>query len=223
MATRIINGRTAVDRAGAAELTGSAVPTIDYWYRTRDKCGFPERVPGAGTGAWWYAEDLQRFTAEHQAAKKATLTTVDRSGDPDELVDAPAVARILGYTDPRGLRNSSVWQPLLDHVADVELLPSGTQRRRWMRRTVWAIADARPGKGGGRRVGTARGDVDRSGDPDDLVGAPEAARVLGYSKAQLLPQEVLDRADDVTVGAAGRSRRKWRRHTLWAIADSWTS
>jgi len=44
---------------------------------------------------------------------------------------------------------------------DVELLPSGNQRRKWKRRTVWEIADARPGKGGGRRVGTARGPIDR--------------------------------------------------------------
>jgi hypothetical protein len=118
---------------------------------------------------------------------------------------------------------SSLWRPLLERVAETDLLPAGGQRRKWTRRTVWEIADARTGKGGGRRVGTPRGQVDRTGDPDELVGAPEAARVLGYSKAQLLPQPVLELADEDTVGAGGRHYRKWRRRTLWAFADSWAT
>lgn len=222
MATRLINGRRAVDRAGAADAASVSVPQVDKLYRERARTRFPERIPGT---TCWYEDDILAWKPVHQESRTAALTTVDRSGDPDELVIAAEIARILGYRDRTSLSNSSVWPRLLElnKPEDNQILPSGRPRRRWPRRVVWQVGDARTGKSGpqsGRPVGTPRsGPVDRTGDPEELVGAPETARTLGYSKAESLPQAVLDRADEVTTDKAGRQHRKWRRRTLWTIAD----
>jgi len=61
--------------------------------------------------------------------------------------------------------------------------------------------------------------VNRSGDPRDLLTAPQAAHVLGYKNHRSLPDELLrnpDRADELP---SGRLRRRWYRQTVWDYAD----
>jgi hypothetical protein len=215
MPDRTAHDRPVVDRAGAAAAAGISVPRIDQLYRDRATTGFPERIPDT---RHWYHDEITAWAQEHRQAKKAELTEVDHSGDPDELVTTPEVARILGYHDRRSLNHSSVWPRLLDHVDQEEQLPSGRARRHWRRRTVWAIADARTGKHGtGRPTGHQ---VDRGGDPNDLLGATQAARALGYAPTSPLPAALLELADDIQTGPAGRQRRRWRRSTLWTYADT---
>ncbi|MGH3716267.1 MAG: helix-turn-helix domain-containing protein [Micromonosporaceae bacterium] len=62
--------------------------------------------------------------------------------------------------------------------------------------------------------------VDRSGDPDELLTAPQAARVLGYRDHRSLPANLRANPDDVTELPSGRLRRRWHRRTLWAYADN---
>lgn len=61
--------------------------------------------------------------------------------------------------------------------------------------------------------------ADRSGDPDDLLTAPQAAKVLGYRDHRSLTAALLDHPDDVTELPSGRLRRRWYRRTVWAYAD----
>jgi predicted DNA-binding transcriptional regulator AlpA len=61
--------------------------------------------------------------------------------------------------------------------------------------------------------------VDRRGNPDDLLSAPQAAKVLGYRDHRSLTAALLDRPDDVTELPSGRLRRRWYRRTIWAYAD----
>ena len=61
--------------------------------------------------------------------------------------------------------------------------------------------------------------VDRTGNPRDLLTAPQAARVLGYKNHRSLPDELLqspDRADELP---SGRLRRRWYRQTVWDYAN----
>lgn len=217
MAMRILNGREAVDRAGAAEVAQLGLSTIGLLHRHRATNGFPERIPGTTE---WYADDIRTWAEEHREAKRAALTPIDRSGDPDELVGQRVAAQILGYSDPQSLRNTPTWARLLAAVDDQEELPSGRVRRRWRRRTVQDVGDQRTGRGGGRPTGAPAGQPDRSGEPDELVDAATAAHVLGYSRAENLPTVVLNAADSVKTGPRGRSRRHWRRSTLWSLADT---
>lgn len=61
--------------------------------------------------------------------------------------------------------------------------------------------------------------VNRQGDPQDLLTAPQAAKVLGYKDHRSLPPALRanpDRADELP---SGRLRRYWYRRTVWAFAD----
>ncbi|WP_155945641.1 hypothetical protein [Micromonospora sp. CNB394] len=219
MPTRDAHGSAHVGRTQAAAMLGISVSHLDRLYSERATNGFPDRV----NGTEWRADDIAAFQLPRDKARRAASDAVDRTGDPDELVPTATVARILGYRSVDSLQGRNrIWPLLLERVDDESLTPTGRKRRRWKRRTVWEIADSRTGKGAshtGRPRATPQGHPDRSGDPDELVGAAEAARVLGYNHPTALPDEVLRRADEDTAGPKGRHRRKWKRATLWAILD----
>jgi hypothetical protein len=63
-------------------------------------------------------------------------------------------------------------------------------------------------------------DVDRHGDPFDLLTAPQAAKVLGYKDHRSLTPSLRHHPDDVTVLPSGLLRRRWYRHTIWTFADT---
>jgi hypothetical protein len=150
---RKLGGRIAVDRRGVAALTGAAYSTVNHWHRQRTHTGFPEGFQDEDGHELFWLQDIESFHAAHVAAKKAELTSVDRTGDPDELVTSGTAAKILGYRSYRNLPDA-----LLDAADNTERLPSGRVRRRWRRRTVWAIADARTGRQStGRTPGSTTG------------------------------------------------------------------
>jgi hypothetical protein len=65
--------------------------------------------------------------------------------------------------------------------------------------------------------------IDRGGDPDELVGSGEAARIMGYASYRNLPAELYDNPDHDETLSGGRRRRKyWHRRSVWAIADART-
>ncbi|WP_341718813.1 hypothetical protein QQG74_03285 [Micromonospora sp. FIMYZ51] len=149
MARQVINGRTALDRAGVAAHTGAAYTTVNHWHRHRARFGFPHGFAHDGK-EWFWLDDIEAFHLAHQAAKRAELTKVDRRGDPEDLIGSGAAARVLGYGSYRNLPDT-----LYDHPDRVEMLPDGRLRRLWFRRTVWAVADARTGRQStGRTPGT---------------------------------------------------------------------
>lgn len=154
MGTRTINSRPALDRPGVAEYTGKSENTVKYWYLNRKRTGFPETCDTDSDGRqWFWQTEITAFWKRHQAAKEAALTTVDRSGDPGELVTAPQAAKILGLAHRDNLPNT-----LLDHPDDVEDLVSGRKRRRWRRSSLWAYADRRiADPAAGRPTGTGTG------------------------------------------------------------------
>ena len=149
MATRVIKGRAAVDRAGVAAHLGVAYTTVNHWHRYRAHFEFPEEF-GFDGGEWFWLDDIEAFHAAHLTAKRAVLTKVNRHGRPDDLVGSGAAAKILGYRSYRNLPDT-----LLDRPDRTEELPDGRIRRYWYRRTVWAVADARTGRQStGRTPGT---------------------------------------------------------------------
>ncbi|MFY1681666.1 hypothetical protein ACN265_09080 [Micromonospora sp. WMMD730] len=211
-----------VNRAEAAAILGISVSRLDRLYHDRSTTGFPSR---ADDGHSWHRSDITRYRPPAEQVTRSAQASIDRSGDPDELVDAATAAQILGYRERSALHgNNPVWLRLKECADDVSLTPGGRSRRRWKRSTVWTIAESRIGRGGtrataGRPTGTPAGHPDRSGDPDELVGRAEAARVLGYSHPNALPPQALDRADEQSTGPSGRRRLRWRRKTLWTMLD----
>jgi hypothetical protein len=65
--------------------------------------------------------------------------------------------------------------------------------------------------------------VDRGGDPDDLVNAAEAARMLGYANRHVIHANrrlgYFPEADAYGPAARGRPGPLWKRSTVWAAAD----
>lgn len=64
--------------------------------------------------------------------------------------------------------------------------------------------------------------IDRSGDPNELVGSGTAAKILRYNSYRNLPDGLLGQPDDIEILSDGRKRRYWYRRTVWAVADART-
>ncbi|RQW98748.1 hypothetical protein [Micromonospora inaquosa] len=136
----MIGGRIALDRAGVAAHVVAAYSTVNHWHRHRARFGFPEGFRHDGRD-WFWLDDIETFHTVHQVAKRAELTKVDRRGNSEDLIGSGAAAKVLGYGSYRNLPAT-----LLNHPDHVEELSDGRIRRRWYRRTVWAVADARTGR-----------------------------------------------------------------------------
>ncbi|MGA5304578.1 hypothetical protein ACPCHT_32035 [Nucisporomicrobium flavum] len=150
VARRTFGTRVALDRHGVGTHTGAAASTVNHWHRHRERTGFPEAFTDDTGTEWFWQDEIDAFYTAHLKAKLAVLTPVDRSGDPNELVGSGDAARILGYGSYRNLPDE-----LRDQPDDIEILSDGRLRRRWQRRTVWAIAAARTGRQStGRTPGT---------------------------------------------------------------------
>ncbi|GAA3339449.1 hypothetical protein GCM10020358_49140 [Amorphoplanes nipponensis] len=208
-----INGRLALDRTGIADRLGTHISRVDAFIAGAPDNGFPQPTEDR----WYNADDIDAFAAAHEQQQRDTLTKIDYTGDPDDLVTKADIARIVGYRSPTNLNKSS----LLDRLLELNkpehntTTPSGRTRMRWPRRTAWKAAEQRTGRTG-RPPGTTRV-IDRSGDPDELVDATEATRVLGYKRVANLPQALRDQPDEQG------PPRKWKRATLWSHAASSTA
>ncbi|WP_433294550.1 hypothetical protein ACQP2F_33390 [Actinoplanes sp. CA-030573] len=210
--TTTIGEQLMLDRDGVADRLGTHISRVDAFIADAPDNGFPEPVEGR----WYDAADIDAFQAAHQQQQKK-LTEIDYTGDPDDLVTKAEAARIAGYNTAVSINNSSLLDTLLalnkpEHNAT---MPSGRPRLRWPRRTVWQAAEQRTGRTGRPRGATRT--IDRSGPPDELVVATEAARILGYKRVANLPRTLRDNPDE-----QGPPRR-WKRATLWAHASNPTS
>ena len=92
-------------------------------------------------------------TRRYLRGKVESLTRVDRSGDPDDLVDAAEAARMLRYSS----RDVIHANRRLGYFPEPDAYGTAARGRPaplWKRSTVWAAADRRPGMGGGHKPGT---------------------------------------------------------------------
>jgi predicted DNA-binding transcriptional regulator AlpA len=140
------DGRTLITRAEVARLTGLSESAVAGLYSRRAASGHPNAVHRDGRWLYFDEHDILDWHHRRQTAKKATLTHVDRTGDPDELLDRHAAARLLGYTaanviDSYRARNTGYFPD-----------PDAGRPLRWRRATLWAFADrrSRPGRAGHR-------------------------------------------------------------------------
>ncbi len=72
--------------------------TVDGWYRDRARTGHPEKAGKIGRTDYWYDDEWTAWHTAYLQAKRDSLTQIDRTGDPDDLVDAAEAARMLGYS-----------------------------------------------------------------------------------------------------------------------------
>ena len=114
--------------------------------------------------------------------KVESLTQVDRSGDPDDLVDATEAARMLRYANRHVIHANR----RLGYFPEPDAYGKAAKGRRaplWKRSTVWAAADRRQGMGGGRKPGTPGAPA----KPHPYAGDERLTRVLAELRAGIQP------------------------------------
>lgn len=144
------DGRTLITREELRRLTGLAEVTVTTLYSQRASSGHPPAVHRDGLWLYFDEADVLGWHAHRLEAKRATLTPVDRSGDPDELLDQAEAAALLGLSGPKVI--SSYRARNKGYFPD----PDAEQPLRWRRATLWAFADrrSRPGRAGHPRART---------------------------------------------------------------------
>jgi hypothetical protein len=160
---------------GRADIAARGVPasTVNGWYRDRARTSHPEKAGRIGRTDYWYEDEWTSWHQAHQRAKTESLTQVDRDGDPDDLVDAAEAARMMGYAR----RNVIHANRRLGYFPEPDAYGTTAKGRRaplWKRSTVWAVADRRPGIGGGHKPGTPGAPA----KPHPYAGDERLARVL---------------------------------------------
>jgi hypothetical protein len=146
-----INGRPVISRADIA-ARGVPKTTVNGWYRDRARTGHPEKAGRIGRTDYWYEDEWTAWHEAHRRGKIESLTQVDRSGAPDDLVDAAEAARMLRYAS-RYVIHANRRQGYFPEP-DAYGTNAGRRAPLWKRSTVWAAADSRQGMGGGHKPGT---------------------------------------------------------------------
>jgi predicted DNA-binding transcriptional regulator AlpA len=138
------DGHTLITRAELARITGVSEQHLAGLYSQRAESGHPEAVHREGQFLYFDEAECREWHDRYTAAKLATLTEVDRSGDADELVGIREAARVLGYARKQSIE--SYRSRNIGYFPD----PDATEPNRWFRRTLWAFADrrSRPGRAG---------------------------------------------------------------------------
>ncbi|MGY1583924.1 helix-turn-helix transcriptional regulator [Streptomyces sp. MN13] len=205
-----------------AQLLGyTRTSTIDAYFRDRPGY-FPEPDEDID-GPRWRRGTIVAWAANRPGKGRrgsvpaAALPDVPVDGDPDELLGTAEVASLLGYGSAASF-SSALYQGRIPELPQPETLEKqegsrGGARKKWRRATVVAAA-------------RERGVLPAAGQ--DLVGAAEAARILGYSNADsfisalghgLLPDLEPPDGFEYRRGSAGRPRQqRWRRSRLEELA-----
>ncbi len=208
-----------------AQLLGyTRTSTIDAYIRDRPGY-FPEPDEDID-GPRWRRGTIVAWAANRPGKGRrgpvpaAALPEVPVDGDPDELLGTAEVASLLGYSSAASF-SSSLYQGRIPELPEPEVLERqegrGAARKKWRRATV--VAAARE-----RGVLPAAG----TGSDEGLVGAAEAAQILGYGNVNsfisalghgLLPDLEQPDGFEYRRGSAGRPRQqRWKRSRVEELA-----
>ncbi len=176
MEIRVIAGRRATDRRGAAERTGWSLSTVAHLAADRDRTGFPSPIEvdeigrgvrargsaGTKSGREWYdLEHLDAFKAAYDAELAAARQArvhgeVSLDGDDDELLtgqECAAELKVEYDTWRSWVRDSkAAWDEgrdgYLPRPDKTEPARRGVTRY-WRRGTLRSFIRNRPGRGAG--------------------------------------------------------------------------
>jgi hypothetical protein len=125
---------------------------------------------------------LDRLAREAPSRQIESLTQVDRSGHPDDVVDATEAARMLRYANRHVIHANR----RLGYFPEPDAYGKAVRGRPaplWKRSTVWAAADRRQGMGGGRRPGSPGAPL----KPHPYAGDERLTRVLADLRSGIQP------------------------------------
>lgn len=147
------DGETLLTRTALARRLRVSPQHLANLYSDRDATGHPRPARRDGRHLYWSLDEMDAWWQQHEAAKQASLTSVDRSGSGDDLLTLDQAAAVLGYADASVIRSYLARNPGYFPRPDWTD-PHG--RQHYHRHTIWAFADSRtrPGRAGRRSPGT---------------------------------------------------------------------
>ena len=158
---RLIGSRRATNRAGAAEILGRSIKTINLLASPKgraDGSGFPAAISTEGGQDWYAIADVEAFARTYRAQVEATGRArsdgVVLDGDPDELItavefrqaidiEAKSWTKYVGISKDAWARGEDGYLPRPDSEEPVTRGRGVT--RKWTRRRAQAWIDARTG------------------------------------------------------------------------------
>ncbi|MEV0254783.1 hypothetical protein AB0H82_11045 [Streptomyces sp. NPDC050732] len=218
------------DAAEIAAEQGLTSARISGLYAERaknaDGVSFPEIAGMRGRARLWDHEKVTEWFAHRKPARLQEHSPPSR--DPEELLNAADASRFLGYKNSNQVttfvRDHPGYFPEPDVVEELGTAENPYRRQLWRVQTLLDWMATRPGRG--RRAGAKAAprlpDVPIDGDPDELLGATEAAALLGYkslgSFSSSLSQgnlPLLKTTDGVAENAGRQNgRRRWTRRRI---------
>ncbi|MFJ4790983.1 hypothetical protein [Streptomyces sp. NPDC088794] len=217
----------AAEIAAEQGLTAARITSL-YKERSVNAAGvpFPEVADMRGRARLWNHAEVSKWFAHRTPARLHEHTPPSR--DPEDLLNAADASRFLGYKNPNQVttfvRDHPGYFPDPDVVEELGTAENPYRRQQWKVQTLLDWMATRPGRGRRPTTKTAPPlpDVPVDGDPDELLGASQAAALLGYksigSFSSSLSQGNLPllKTTDGTAQNAGRQngRRRWTRRRI---------
>ncbi|MFF2386989.1 hypothetical protein [Streptomyces sp. NPDC058108] len=210
------------DAAEIAAEQGLTSARITRLYNTRDKSGFPEIAGMRQRARLWDLAEVRKWFEQRSVARLGDHTPP--SLDPDELLNGVAASKFLGYKNINQVntyvRDHPGYFPDPDVVEEMGTAERPYRRLLWRVQTLLDWKASRPGSG--QRLDSARPAptlpaVPVDGDPEELLGATQAAALLGYknvgSFSSSLAQgylPLMNTPDALTTSG----RRRWTRKRI---------
>ncbi|GHG00526.1 MULTISPECIES: hypothetical protein [Streptomyces] len=211
-----------VEAAEIAAEYGLTPARISALYLERETNGFPEIAGKRGRARQWNKSDVDQWFAQRkpprlQQHKPPAL-------DPNELLTGAQASRFLGYKNPQQvntyLRDHPGYFPEPDAIEELGTPQRPYRRPKWRVQTLLDWQATRPGSGrrSVKRSAPALPDVPVDGDPDELLGASQAAALLGFkslnSFSSSLGQGNLPLLQTVDAVTEKGGRRRWTRRRI---------
>ncbi|MDN5751277.1 MAG: hypothetical protein L0I24_11175 [Pseudonocardia sp.] len=204
---RELNGRVLVTRNELARISGEREHTLYKWWAARARNGHPDGITLDGR---LYVDEQQwlEWRAGHSAYRRVL--------DGRVVVSRTELARVTGQP----ISTLAQWYGERAHNGHPEGIKLGRQlyvdEQQWH---AWHREHTAALKAG-------LSEIDRGGDPDELLTISQAARLLGYADTSTLTsyrgRGQFVEPDHTEELPSARPRRYWKRRTLWAFADQRT-
>ncbi|MDQ0605429.1 hypothetical protein QF037_009774 [Streptomyces canus] len=202
------------------------------WERTPAAMAFIEMAEAAARRGvclirarlWDHAEVTEWFS--HRSSARLTQHRPP-SLDPETLLNASDASRYLGYKNANQVntfvRDHPGYFPEPDVVEEMGTAENPYRRQLWKVATLQEWMASRPGRG--RRAGAKQApplpEVSADGDLEELLGASQAAALLGYksvgSFSSALSQgnlPLLKTVDGIAKAGRQKGRRRWTRRRI---------
>ncbi|MGW5202847.1 hypothetical protein [Streptomyces spiralis] len=211
------------DAAEIAAEQGLSPARISMLYNDRTENGFPEIAGKRGRARLWDHAEVTAWFANRQSARLREHKPPKRN--PEDLLNAAEASRFLGYKNPNQVttyvRDHPGYFPDPDVVEELGTAENPYRRQLWRVQTLLDWMATRPGRGkraGAKRTAPALPDVPVDGDPDELLGATQAAALLGFksvnSFSSSLSQGNLPLLETPDAFTEKGGRRRWTRRRI---------